>query len=149
MKAFELISTAQVAKSAAEARDMTILRPTDGITMNRERVLADAKARALSMVSGYVPPAPPVFRLPGASGRAAFADAVKGFQARGLATEYDGVIAGRLAYVLTGGDADPVDLVTEDQVRELERRMFMDCVRDPRTRDRIVTMLKTGKPLRN
>ena len=67
-KAFEMISTAQVAKSAAEARDLLLLRPTDGITMNRDRLLADAKARALAMVEGYQPAEPKPLRLPGPSG---------------------------------------------------------------------------------
>lgn len=148
-KAFEMISTAQVAKSAAQAREMMILRAKDGISMNRDRLLADAKARALAMVDGYAPPEPPLFRLPGESGRAGFADAVKGFRARGLATEYDEVVATRLARVLTGGDADVVDAVTEEQMLALEREAFMECARDPRTKDRIQAMLTTGKPLRN
>ena len=70
-RAFEMIATAQVAKSAAEAQDMGLLRPTDGITANRDRLLADAKARALAMVEGYAPPEPVTLRLPGPSGRAA------------------------------------------------------------------------------
>ena len=148
-KAFEMISTAQVAKSAAQAKEIAILRPKDGISMNRDRLLADAKARALAMVDGYAPPEPPVFRLPGAAGRAAIADVVKGFQARGLATAYDAVVAERLARVLTGGDADVVDVVTEDQMLELEREAFMECVKDERTMQRIQAMLTTGKPLRN
>ena len=57
--------------SAAEARALNILRPDDGITFNRDRLLADAKARALAMVEGYAPPAKPEFRLPGAAGRTA------------------------------------------------------------------------------
>jgi 3-hydroxyacyl-CoA dehydrogenase len=68
-KAFETISTATVAKSAANAKEIGYLRPGDGITMNRDRLLADAKARALAMAEGYTPPAPPVFRLPGPAAR--------------------------------------------------------------------------------
>jgi 3-hydroxyacyl-CoA dehydrogenase len=148
-KAFEMISTAQVAKSAAEAREMLILRDKDGITMNRDRLLADAKAKALSLVDGYKPPAPPTFRLPGESGRVGIADVVHGFQKRGLATEYDGVVSGRLAEVLTGGEADLVDTVTEDQLLDLERKAFMASLHDERTQARIGHMLQTGKPLRN
>ena len=148
-KAFEMISVATVAKSAAEARELMILRGGDGITMNRERLLADAKARALAMVQGYAPPEPPAFRLPGASGRAAIADVVKGFRARGMATDYDEVVAARLAEVLTGGDADPIDPVTEDQMLALDRKAFMDSLRDERTQASIRHMLETGKPLRN
>ena len=111
MKAFELISTAQVAKSAANAKELGFLRPGDGVTMNRDRLLADAKARALAMVDGYKAPEVPSFRLPGASARAGIADAVKGFHARGMATEYDMVVGGRLANVLSGGDTDVVDVL--------------------------------------
>jgi 3-hydroxyacyl-CoA dehydrogenase len=68
-KAFETISTAQVSKSAALAKEMMFLRPGDGITMNRDRLLADAKAKALSLVDGYAPPEKPTFRLPGESRR--------------------------------------------------------------------------------
>ncbi|WCT76987.1 3-hydroxyacyl-CoA dehydrogenase/enoyl-CoA hydratase family protein [Novosphingobium humi] len=148
-KAFETISTATVAKSAANAKEIGYLRPSDGITMNRDRLLADAKARALSMVEGYAPPAPPVFRLPGASGKTALELAVKGFRARGLATPYDEVVADKLATVLTGGDADVVDTVTEEQLLALELREFMTLVRDSRTQARVEHMLTTGKPLRN
>ncbi|MBB3955338.1 3-hydroxyacyl-CoA dehydrogenase/enoyl-CoA hydratase family protein [Novosphingobium sediminicola] len=148
-KAFETISTATVAKSAANAKEIGYLRPSDGITMNRDRLLADAKARALAMVEGYTPPAPPIFRLPGASGKTALELAVKGFRARGLATPYDEVVADKLATVLTGGDADVVDTVTEEQLLALELREFMTLVRDSRTQARVEHMLTTGKPLRN
>jgi enoyl-CoA hydratase/carnithine racemase len=82
-KVFETISTATVSKSAAEAMDLGFLRPTDGITMNRDRLLADAKARALALAEGYQPPAAPTYRLPGAGGKAALELAVAGFRARG------------------------------------------------------------------
>jgi 3-hydroxyacyl-CoA dehydrogenase len=146
-KAFEMISTAQVSKSAAEAKEMLILRERDGITMNRDRLLADAKARALALVPGYVPPKPPTFRLPGISGRVGIAGVVGDFRKRGLATEYDVVVSGRLAEVLTGGEADLVDTVTEDQLLGLERKAFMEAVQDERTQARIAQMLTTGKPL--
>ncbi len=148
-KVFETISTATVAKSAAEAKELGFLRAGDGVTMNRDRLLADAKAKALALVDGYAPPRPPEFRLPGPSGKAALMMAVEGFRARGLATPYDEVVAGRLADVLSGGDADPVDVVTEADLLALERAAFMALVRDPRTLARIEHMLGTGKPLRN
>ncbi|ATE66931.1 3-hydroxyacyl-CoA dehydrogenase/enoyl-CoA hydratase family protein [Rhizorhabdus dicambivorans] len=148
-KAFETISTATVAKSAAEAKELLFLRKDDGITMNRDRLLADAKARALALVDGYKPPEPPVFRLPGASGRVALGMAAEGFHKRGLATDYDVVVSDALAGVLTGGDADLVDVVSEEDMLALERAAFMKRVRDPRTMARVETMLTTGKPLRN
>jgi 3-hydroxyacyl-CoA dehydrogenase len=148
-KVFEIVSTATVAKSAAEAKEYGFLRHTDGVTMNRDRLLADAKARALAMVEGYTPPEPPEFRLPGPSGKAALDLAVQGFRARGIATPYDEVVAGKLATVLTGGDTDPTQLVTEERMLELERIEFMTLVRESGTQARIEHMLTTGKPLRN
>jgi 3-hydroxyacyl-CoA dehydrogenase len=148
-KTFEAVSVAKVAKSAAEAKELLFLRESDGITMNRDRLLADAKAKALSLVDGYVPPEKPVFRLPGASGRTALDGAVADFHKKGAATDYDVVVSGRLAEVLTGGDTDLVDEVSEDQLLKLERKAFMASVKDSRTQARIEHMLTTGKPLRN
>ena len=149
VKAFETISTATVSKSAAEARELMFLRDTDGITMNRDRLLADAKAKALALVDGYAAPKPPEFRLPGESGRVGMAKAVRDFQKKGMATPYDAVVAATLADVLTGGPADIVDTVTEAQLLELERKGFLARVKDARTVARIEAMLTTGKPLRN
>jgi 3-hydroxyacyl-CoA dehydrogenase len=149
IKAFETISTATVAKSAANAQEIGYLRASDGITMNRDRLLADAKARALAMVEGYVPPTPPTFRLPGEGGRAALDQAVQGFRARGLATPYDEVVSARLGWVLTGGENDLVDTVSEAQLLALEAEQFMAAVHDPRSIARVETILETGKPLRN
>ena len=149
VKVFETLSTATVSKSAAEAKELMFLRSGDGITMNRDRLLADAKARALSLVDGYRPPRPPEFRLPGESGRVGLNMAAEGFRKRGLATDYDMVVSDTLAGVLTGGEADLVDVVSEEQMLGLERAAFMARVRDPRTLARVESMLETGKPLRN
>ena len=148
-KVFEIVSTATVAKSAANAQELGFLRATDGITMNRDRLLFDAKARALAMVDGYKPPEKPEFRLPGASGHAALQLAVDSFRKQGKATPHDAVVAGELARVLTGGDADVTDIVTEADLLRLEREAFMRLVRNPNTQDRVEHMLETGKPLRN
>ncbi len=149
MKAFETISTAQVSRSAALAKDLGYLRQDDGITMNRDRLLADAKQKALSLVEGYRPPEKPVFRLPGAAGRVAFNGAVADFAKKGVATPYDVVVASRLANIVTGGEADIIDEVSEDQLLKLERAAFMESVKDARTQARVEHMLETGKPLRN
>lgn len=149
-KAFEMISTAQVAKSAAEAREMAILSPSDGITMNRYRLLADAKAKALSLIEGYAPPEPPTFVLPGPSARAGLDMAVAGFARLGKATPHDVVVCAEVASVLSGGeDADTTRPVSEDRLLELEREAFMRLVRTPGTLARVEHMLETGKPLRN
>ena len=148
-KVFEAVSTARVSKSAAEARAMRVLREEDGITFNRDRLLVDARARALALVPGYAPPAKPLFRLPGAAGHTGMALAAAEVRARGLATAHDMVVAGRLATVLSGGDADPVDTVTEDDMLKLERREFLALIRTAPTLERIEHTLATGKPLRN
>ena len=148
-KVFEMVSTATVSKSAAEARDMLILRDGDGITMNRDRLLADAKARALAMADDYKPPAPREVVLPGPSGRVGMTMAAEGFAKRGLATPYDLTVAGALADVLSGGETDIVDVVTEDQILALERKSFMGLLKRSGTLARIEHTLETGKPLRN
>jgi 3-hydroxyacyl-CoA dehydrogenase len=148
-KVFETVSTATVSKSAAEAKELLYLRPDDGISMNRYRLLADAKARALAMAVDYVPPRPVELKLPGPSGRLAFKLAVEGFLHRGVATKHDVVVADELAYVLSGGDADLVDALNEDQIYALERAAFIRLAKTPGTLARIEHMLMTGKPLRN
>ena len=145
-----MISTAQVAKSAAEARDLLLLRPTDGVTMNRDRLLADAKARALAMADGYRPPAPPdEIRLPGPTARVALDMAVRDVVKLGKATPHDKVVAGALAEVLSGGETDITEPLREDDLLVLERSRFMRLVRHPASIARIEHMLETGKPLRN
>lgn len=147
---FETVGTAQVAKSAVEARDKLFLRSTDSITMNRDRLLADAKLRALYLAENYHPPeAPDELSLPGPSGHAALSMAVDQLAASGKATPYDQIVADHLARVLTGGSADPTEPVREDDLLELERTEFMALVRKAGTLDRIEHMLETGKPLRN
>ena len=148
-KVFEAVSTAKVAKSAAEARAMRILREGDGITFNRDRLLFAARARALAMVEGYAPPAEPAFRLPGPAGRLALTLAAEGYRALGLASAHDMTVAGRLATVLSGGEADPVDTVSEAEMLKLERREFLALIRTVPTLERIEHTLETGKPLRN
>ena len=148
-RVFEIVSTATVSKSAAEAREFMFLRGTDGITMNRDRLLADAKTRALALVENYQPPATPVYHLPGPSGRVALNIAAEDFRRKGIATPYDMVVANELAGVLSGGAADIIDEVTEQDILALERAAFLRLIRNPGTLARIETMLTTGKPLRN
>jgi 3-hydroxyacyl-CoA dehydrogenase len=148
-KVFETVSTATVAKSAAEAKELLFLRPQDGITMNRYRLLADAKALALKLATDYVPPKPVELKLPGAAGKLAFTMAAEGFHQRGVATDHDMVVADALAEVLSGGPADLIDMVNEDQLLTLERTAFMRLVKTAGTLARIEHLLVTGKPLRN
>ncbi len=149
-KVFEMISTAQVSKSAAEAREMLFLRPTDGITMNRYRLLADAKARALAMVETHKKPEPFTYQLPGPTTRVGLDAAVASFARMGKATKHDIVVSGALSEIMAGGDdADVTRPKTEDDLTNLERKAFMALVQHPDTIARIEHMLETNKPLRN
>ena len=150
-KAFETIGTAKVAKSAAEAKDIGYFRDQDGVTMNRDRLLFDAKQKALSLVDGYAPPAPhDEIRLPGASGKYALDLAVADMRKSGKATPYDVVVSSALARVLTGGDkGDWTTPLKEDDILKLEREEFMKLAKQEGTLQRITAMLETGKPLRN
>lgn len=148
-RVFEQVSTATVSKSAADAKALRFLRPTDGITMNRDRLLADAKARALTLAKNYVAPKPPEFTLPGRSGQVALGMAAEGFRKRGLATAHDMTVARGLAEVLSGGDADIIDTVSESRMLDLELSVFMRLIRDTATLARVEHVLETGKPLRN
>ena len=148
-RVFEIVSTATVSKSAAHAQELLFLRLTDGITMNRYRLLADAKARALKLVANYTPPRPLDLKLPGVAGKLAFTMAADGFLRRGIATAHDMVVSEALAGVLSGGGTDLVDIVNEDQLFTLERAAFMRLMKTAGTLARIEHVLVTGKPLRN
>ena len=148
-KVFETVSTATVSKSAANAQELGFLRPGDGITMNRYRLLADAKALALGLTANYAVPQPAALKLPGAAGRVAFNLAAESFHRRGLATDHDLVVANELAGVLSGGEADCIDVLTENELLRLERAAFMRLIKTEGTLARIEHVLATGKPLRN
>ncbi len=149
IKAFETISMATVAKSAVEAKDHLYLRTDDGVVMNRDRVLAAAKERALTLAENYVPPEVGELSLPGPTAEAAMKMAVDGFRKLGKATPHDEVVAGALANVLSGGETDMTATMSEDAILELERSAFMSLIRHPDTLARMEHMLETGKPLRN
>jgi 3-hydroxyacyl-CoA dehydrogenase len=150
MQAFETIGLAKVSRSAAEARALGFLSATDGITMNRDRLLAAAKRRALALAEGYRPPAPVPLPLPGPTGRAALGLALEGLVLQGKATAHDRTVALALAEVLTGGpEADAARPTTEEQIGKLERQAFMRLLREPATLARMEHTLATGKPLRN
>jgi len=148
--AFETIGMGKVARSAFEARELGYLRAGDDITFNRDRLLADAKARALALVDGYAPPEPVTLTLPGPSGKATLKFAVHDLHLKGVATQHDAVVADALADVLTGGmEADHTEPTLEDTVLALERAAFMRLVRTEATLARMEHTLETGKPLRN
>jgi len=149
-KAFEVIGTATVAKSGAEAREI-YFRERDGITMNRDRLLFDAKQKALELVEGYeAPEKNDKIRLPGPSGKLALDMAVADMRKSGVATPYDVTVSGALATVLTGGEkADWTEPMNDDDIIKLEREEFMKLVKNEGTMARIEHMLAKGKPLRN
>ena len=148
--AFETIGLAKIVKSAYEAKEIGYLRGSDHVTFNRERLLADAKAKALSLVEGYKAPEPVDLFLPGPSGKASLAFALRDLVAKGQATEHDTVVATELAEVLTGGaKADFTEAMSEDAILKMERAAFMRLVKTPGTLARVEHMLETGKPLRN
>jgi 3-hydroxyacyl-CoA dehydrogenase len=147
--AFETIATAKVSKSAREAKDLLFLRPDDGIVMNRDRLLAAAKARALKLALKHKVEEPHVYGLPGPSGFTALRTALHDFVLKGLATPHDVVVGTALARVLTGGDTDITRQLSEDDMLKLERDGLVSLAKTRGTRARIAHMLKTGKPLRN
>jgi 3-hydroxyacyl-CoA dehydrogenase len=120
------------------------------VTFNRERLLAEAKARALELVEDYSPPEPPELHLPGESGRVTLEFALHDLEAKGVTTPHDMVVAGALSEVLTGGaKADPTEATAAKDVLALERKAIMKLVRFEATLQRMEHMLETGKPLRN
>ncbi len=149
IKVFEIIGMAAVAKSAVEARDLLILRPEDGITMNRDRLLADAKAKVLALAEGYGAPEAREIPLPGKTALTAMSMVVDGFRLSGKATPHDVTVGKALAGVLSGGGTDITETLGEDDLLVLERDAFVALSRNPASIARVSHMLKTGKPLRN
>jgi 3-hydroxyacyl-CoA dehydrogenase len=152
IKSFEHISTAKTSMSAAEAFDIGYFREDiDTVVMNRDRLLFQAKEKALALAENYTAPSKDVtIQLPGPTGKAAMMLAVQDFQKNGKATSYDGVVCDALSDVLSGGkNADITVPVTEEQLLKLEKEAFMKLVHNEGTLKRIETMLETGKPLRN
>lgn len=147
---FKNIALAKVATSAEEAKAFGYLRRTDGVSFDRARQIAEAKARAVGMAeSGYHPPAPRAYRLPGESGIATLGMMVDTLVAGGYASEHDAKIARKLAVVLCGGVGGATREVTEDEMLELEREAFISLCGEPKSQERMQYMLMNNKPLRN
>ena len=150
-RTLETIAMAKASTSAAEARSLGLLAPFDRITMNRERLLLDAKAQAAALAeSGYVPPQPRA-QIP-APGLAALATLEMGIYLMGeagYASEHDQKVARWAAYILSGGRITPGTLVNEQYFLDLEREAFLSLCGERKTQERIAFTLKTGKPLRN
>jgi 3-hydroxyacyl-CoA dehydrogenase len=150
-RAFETIALAKVATSAEEARDFGFLREEDSISMNADRLLADAKKQVLALAaSGYVQPQQRTDILAlGAPALATLKLGVHLMKRAGYISDHDALIGEKLARILTGGDLNHATRVSEQYLLDLEREAFLSLIGTRKTQDRIAHMLKTGKPLRN
>jgi len=150
-KAFETIAMAKVATSAHEARALGFLMDADGITMNRERVLTDAKTRALELVRGGYEP--PVMRsdvpAPGENILATLKMGVYLMRQGDYISDHEVKIGNKVAEVLCGGNVTPGTPVSEQYILDLEREGFKSLCGEKKTQERIQFTLKTGKTLRN
>lgn len=150
-KTFELVGMGKVATSAQEARAWGFLRDIDSISMNGDRLIADAKQEVLNLVSlGYTPPVERAdIYVMGESGEAAMKLALHMMKQGGYISEHDQLIGKRLAHVMAGGTINHPTYVSERYLLDLEREAFVSLCGERKTQERIAAMLKTGKPLRN
>ena len=150
-RTFETIALAKVSTSAAEARSLGLLAPADRITMNRERLLLDAKAQAAALAgAGYTAPQPRTqIPAPGTAALATLETGVFLMGEAGYASEHDQKVARWAAYILAGGRVTAGSPVTEQYLLDLEREAFLSLCGERKTQERIAFTLKTGKPLRN
>jgi 3-hydroxyacyl-CoA dehydrogenase len=155
---FETIAMAKVGTSAEECRDLGFLRREDGVSMNRDRLVADAKETALALVrGGYKPPAASwqegaqttQIKVLGEQFLAGAKLAIHMMMRGGYASEYDAHVGRKLANILAGGALTSPQTVSEQYVLDLEREAFVSLCGEKKTQERIAHTLKTGKPLRN
>jgi len=148
--AFDPIGYAKMSGSAAHARDMGLLRAQDGISMNAERLVADAKAVALAMQASYAPGMPRQdIPVEGEAGYALLKMGLYLAHEGGYISDYDMVVGEKLAHVLSGGRLAGAQTVSEQYLLDLEREAFLSLCGQPKTQERIQYTLKNGKPLRN
>jgi 3-hydroxyacyl-CoA dehydrogenase len=155
---FETIAMARVGTSAEECRELGFLRREDVLSMNRDRLVADAKEAALALVrSGFKPRAASwqegaqttQIKVLGEQFLAAAKMAIHMMQRGGYASEHDAVVGKKLANILAGGPLSAPQMVSEQYVLDLEREAFVSLCGEKKTQERIAHTLKTGKPLRN
>ncbi|MCO5175989.1 MAG: 3-hydroxyacyl-CoA dehydrogenase/enoyl-CoA hydratase family protein [Thermomicrobiales bacterium] len=147
-RAFMPIALAQTSQSAHEARAIGFLRPHDRITMNRDRLIGDAKAAVLALAPGYVAPVDRRIRALGQEALGNLRMALWTFREAGQASDHDVIIGEKLAWVLAAGDGPPRE-VSEQDLLDFEREAFLSLLGTQKTQQRIDHMLQTGKPLRN
>jgi 3-hydroxyacyl-CoA dehydrogenase len=150
-RAFETIAMARVASSAEEARSLGFLAADDGVSMNVDRLIADAKKEVLALAAGgYVQPQQRAdIRALGMPALATLKLGIHQMKRAGYISDHDALIGEKLARILTGGDLNHETRVSEQYLLDLEREAFLSLVSTRKTQDRIANMLKTGKPLRN
>ena len=150
-KTFELLGMGKVATSAQEARSWGFLRDSDAISMNGDRLIADAKQEVLNLdAAGYVQPVQRTDILAlGESAQAAMKLALHMMKRGGFISDHDALIGKKLAKVMSGGDLNHQAYVSEQYLLDLEREAFVSLCGERKTQERIGAMLKTGKPLRN
>ena len=149
LRVFELIGMGRTATSPELARPLRLLRAVDRTTMNRDRLVLDAKASAVEIAAGYEPPATPAIFAPGAPAYDAMCAMLDGMAGKGIALPHDVVVSRRLARVLAGGDTQAGGIIDEEELFGLEREAFLTLARTPETAARIAHMLDRGRPLRN
>src|SRR5436853_4723204 len=150
-RAFETIAMAKVATSAEEARSVGFLGADDTVSMNADRLIADAKKEVLALAAtGYVQPQQRTDILAlGAPALATLKLGVHLMKRAGYISDHDALIGEKLARILTGGDLNHATRVSEQYLLDLEREAFLSLIGTRKTQERIAHMLKTGKPLRN
>jgi len=149
-QAFETVALAKVSASGPDAQRLGYLSAVDSFSMNRERLIADAKAVALQRVAdGYRPPVPQPIPVGGASLKAALELGVHLAWRAGRATDHDVTVGKALAHVFAGGAVPHATTVSEQHLLDLEREAFLRLLGEPKTLARIQHTLTTGKPLRN
>jgi|CZKU01.1.fsa_nt_gi 3-hydroxyacyl-CoA dehydrogenase len=147
---FKNIAMVRVATSAEEAKAFGYFKRTSGVSFDKARLVADAKARALGLAqSGWHPPASRAHVLPGESGMATLSMMIGTLVDAGQASPYDAKIAGKLAEILCGGVSGGAHEVTEDEMLELEREAFLSLCGEQKSQERMQYMLMNNKPLRN
>ncbi|MGN7387419.1 3-hydroxyacyl-CoA dehydrogenase NAD-binding domain-containing protein [Sporosarcina sp. SAFN-015] len=149
-KVFETIAMAKVSTSAEEARENNFLNFADGISVNPDHLIYDAKQAALALhEAGYTPPKKEKIPVTGDSGYATMLLGAEGMYLSGYISEHDLKIAKKLAFVLSGGKVPYGTLVDEQYMLDLEREAFLSLVQEPKSQQRMQHMLLKGKPLRN
>ena len=150
-RAFETVATAKVSTSAEEARALSYLRDEDSVSMNQDRLIADAKQEVLALAAGgYTrPPQRTDILALGLPALATLKLGIHQLKRGGFISDYDAVIGEKLARIMTGGDLNHPTRVSEQYLLDLEREAFLSLCGQPKTRERMAHMLKTGKPLRN